>query len=96
MQCTAAMRCTPISVGHEVNGIGARRGALDPVKFLVSWQRGDSMTTDVLAPNWDFWSVVDAELDELRVRYAIAPLLPADAAAGAEVIVADKADPYAN
>ncbi|QYL28791.1 hypothetical protein TM48_03170 [Mycobacterium shottsii] len=83
-------------VSHEVNGIGARRGALDPVKFLVSWQRGDSMTTDVLAPNWDFWSVVDVELDELRVRYAIAPLLPADAAAGDEVIVADKADPYAN
>lgn len=83
-------------VGHEVNGIGARQGGLDPVKFLISWQRGASTTTDVLSPAWDFWSVVDRDLDQLRLDYGIPPLLPADAAAGDEVIVAGNADPYAN
>jgi hypothetical protein len=83
-------------VGHEVNGIGAQQGALDQSKFLISWQRGESTTTDVLSPEWDFWAVVDRELDELRAEYGIAPLLPAYAAVGEEVVVANKADPSAN
>lgn len=83
-------------VGHEVNGIGAQQGALDPIKFLISWQRGDATTTDVLSPDWDFFAVADRDLDELRWEYRIPPLLPADAAAGAEVVVAAEADPYAN
>lgn len=82
-------------VGHEVNGIGARQGALDPEKFLISWQRGASMTADVLSPDWEFWAVVDQELDQLRADYGITPLQPEHAASGQEVIVADKADPYA-
>ena len=80
-------------VGHEVNGIGARQGALDPVKFLVSWQRGASTSVDVLSPEWDFWAIVDRELDDLRCEYGISPLPPAYAAAGEEVIVAANADP---
>jgi hypothetical protein len=83
-------------VGHEVSGIGAQQGALDPVKFLLSWQRGASTTTDVLSPDWDFWAVAERDLDELRAEYGILPLLPADAAVGDEVIVAGNADPYAN
>ena len=59
-------------VGVEVNGIGAQRGALDPVKFLISWQRGDATTTDVLAPGWDFFDVAHCDLEELRARYGIA------------------------
>ncbi|WP_205873087.1 hypothetical protein [Mycobacterium camsae] len=82
-------------VGHEVNGIGARQGALDPDKFLVSWQRGDATTADVLSPNWDFWAAAARELDELRADYGIAPLLPAHAAVGEEVTVAARADPTA-
>ena len=83
-------------VGMEVNGIGTQRGALDPVQFLISWQRGDSTTTDVLSPDWDFFAVAGRDLEELRWAYGIPPLLPADAAAGPEIVVTDTADPYAN
>lgn len=83
-------------VGHEVNGIGAQQGALDPIKFLISWQRGESTTADVLSPDWDFWAVADRDLEELRWRYGIPPLLPADAAVGAGIVIGDEADPYAN
>ncbi len=80
-------------VGTEVNGIGAQTGALDPARFLVAWERGEATTGDVLDPAWDFWSVVDTDLDELRSRYGITPLDPADAATGPEIVVADQADP---
>lgn len=83
-------------VGQEVNGIGKQEGALDPIKFLVSWQRGDATSTDVLSDEWNFWSVVGRDLEELRFEYGIPPLLPADAAAGDEITVAGNADPYAN
>lgn len=83
-------------VGHDVNGIGAQKGALDPIKFLLSWQRGEATTTDVLSPDWDFFDVAARDLDELRWQYGIPPLLPADAASGTEIIVGDEADPYAN
>ena len=83
-------------VGHDVNGIGAQQGALDPVRFLIAWQRGDATTTDVLAPEWDFFDIADRDLEELRWRYGIPPLLPSDSATGAEVIIAGAADPYAN
>ncbi|MHA7653595.1 hypothetical protein ACX9NE_27865 [Mycobacterium sp. ML4] len=82
-------------IGHDVNGIGARQGALDPEKFLVSWQRGASMGTDLLSPDWDFWAVADRDLDELRADYGIRPLQPAHAAAGEAVIVTERADPFA-
>jgi hypothetical protein len=82
-------------VGTEVNGIGAQTGALDPEKFLVAWQRGEATTFDVLDPTWDFWAAAEIDLDELRGRYGITPLEPADAAAGAEIVVAADADPDA-
>jgi hypothetical protein len=63
-------------VGHEVNGIGKQEGALDPIKFLISWQRGDATTADVLSPDWDFFAVADRDLEELRWAYGIPPLLP--------------------
>jgi hypothetical protein len=83
-------------VGHEVNGIGAQQGALDPIKFLIAWQRGDAMKADVLEPDWDFFSVADRDLEELRWQYGIAPLMPAHAADGAEISLPATADPYAN
>ncbi len=82
-------------VGHEVNGIGAQQGALDPIKFLVSWRRGEATTTDVLSPQWNFFDVAEQDLEELRWDYGIPPLLPTDAAAGAEVVVRENADPCA-
>ena len=53
---------------------------LDPAKLWRSWARASAMTTDVFSGHWDFWSVVDVDLDELRDRYDIEPLDPADAA----------------
>jgi hypothetical protein len=50
----------------------------------------------VLSADWEFWAVVERDLEELRWEYGIAPLLPADAAVGAEVVVTENADPYAN
>ena len=75
--------------------VGAQSGALDPIKFLVSWQRGESTTTDVLSPEWDFWEAAQHDLEELREQYEIVPLLPADAATGEEIIVEKEADRYA-
>ncbi len=82
-------------VGQEVNGIGKQQGALDPIRFLISWQRGDACTSDVLSPDWDFFAVADRDLEELRWTYGIPPLLPADAAGGEEITIASSADPYA-
>jgi hypothetical protein len=83
-------------VGQEVSGIGKQQGALDPIRFLISWQRGDACTSDVLSPDWDFFAVADRDLEELRWAYGIPPLLPADAAEGEEISVVGSADPYAN
>lgn len=83
-------------VGQEVTGIGKQQGALDPVKFLISWQRGDACTADVLSPDWDFFDVVHRDLEELRWAYGIPPLMPAHAAGGPEINVDATADPYAN
>src|SRR5436309_482146 len=44
------------------------------------WDRDYEINVDAVGPGWDLWAVVDAEVDELRKRYAIAPL---DAAADA-------------
>jgi hypothetical protein len=82
-------------VGHEVNGIGAQTGALDPAKFLASWRRGEAMTTDVLNPAWDFFTVAAQDLDELRDQYAVTPLAPSAAAAGEEIRDPARADPDA-
>jgi ubiquinone biosynthesis protein Coq4 len=82
-------------VGAEVNGIGAQRGALDPEKLLVAWERGEATTGDVLSSQWDFWSVAPRPLDELRAEYGITPLDPAEAASGPEITVAADADPDA-
>src|SRR5690606_12806343 len=83
-------------VGTEVNGIGARTGALDPDKFLVAWDRGEATTQDVLDPSWDFWAAAGTDLEELRASYGIVPLDPTYAAAGDEITVAADAEPDAD
>ena len=80
-------------VGTEVNGIGAQVGNLDPRKLLAAWTRGETMSTDVLDPTWDFWSVAGADLEELRATYDIVPLDPMFAASGPEIVVEATADP---
>ncbi len=53
---------------------------LDPAKVWTAWDRGFAMSADVYSGQWDFWSLVDRDLDDLRDEYAIPPLDPADAA----------------
>jgi hypothetical protein len=63
--------------------------------ILIGWQRGGATTSDVLSPDWDFFAVVDRDLEELRWAYGIPPLWPADSAGGPELSVIGSADPYA-
>jgi hypothetical protein len=62
---------------------GSATGALDPRKFWVAWSRGDQLTGDTLARDWDFWAHVDRPLDDVRAAMGVPPLDPADAADGA-------------
>jgi hypothetical protein len=49
-------------------------GQMRPESFFVAWQRGANASVDVFAQGWDFWAATAVDLDELRARYAIAPL----------------------
>ena len=62
---------------------------LDPAKVWVAWDRATAMSEDLYSGTWDFWSLVDADLDDLRARYTIPALDPADAALADEDIVRD-------
>ncbi len=53
---------------------------LDPGKLWVAWERGRAMSEDVFSGRWSFWDHIHTPLDELRARYTIPPLDPADAA----------------
>jgi hypothetical protein len=61
---------------------GSYKGALDPEKFFVAWERGAEVTTDVFDGAWDFWASAGRPLEELRTGYAVPPLDPKDAASG--------------
>ena len=61
---------------------GSTTGSLDPRKFWVAWERGDTTAGDTLAPHWDFWSHVDEPLADVRRAMAVPVLDPADAADG--------------
>jgi hypothetical protein len=40
----------------------------------------DRATLVVFTPGWDFWGVARAPLDDVRTRYGVRPVDPADAA----------------
>src|SRR5439155_6723900 len=61
---------------------GAGTGSLDPKKFWVAWTRGDQLTGDTLAQDWDFWAYVDEPLEAVRHAMGVPALDPADAADG--------------
>lgn len=64
-------------LGIKLNEVaGSWTGAFEPHKFFTAWERGAGTTTDVVAPDWDFWGAVDADLDELRHEYSVAPAAP--------------------
>jgi hypothetical protein len=62
---------------------GSASGALDPRKFWVAWSRGDQLSGDTLAGDWDFWGQALRPLDDVRSTMGVPALDPADAADGA-------------
>ena len=61
---------------------GSSKGALDPEKFFVAWERGGEVSTDVFDESWDFWAASTRPVDELRAEYGVPPLDPKFAASG--------------
>jgi hypothetical protein len=62
---------------------------LDPAKVWIAWDRANAMSTDVYSGTWDFWSLIDVNLDDLREQYTIPALDPADAALPDHDIIRD-------
>jgi hypothetical protein len=48
-------------------------GALDPEEFWHAWARGQEMTVDLFAPEWDVWQWVERDLDDLRRTFNVSP-----------------------
>jgi len=70
-------------LGIQLNAVAkSATGAFDPEAFWLAWDRGSEITVDTFGPSWDFWAIVDAQVAELRKRYAIPPL---DASADASL-----------
>jgi hypothetical protein len=70
-------------LGIELNKIaGGSKGAFDPAKFYVAWDRGVQTKFDIFGPQFDLWSAAAVPLDDLRARFGIPPLDPRFAAAG--------------
>lgn len=70
-------------LGIQLNPLAvARHGRLDPEKFWRAWERGRSSRTDVFGRDFDFWSIVETPLQELRDGFGIPQLDAAHAADG--------------
>jgi tellurite resistance protein len=64
LQFHVGIRMTPITE--------ARTGFFDPTKALIAIRRGAAMNVD-LNNGWDYWPVMDEQVEELRRRYNILP-----------------------
>ena len=64
LQFHAGIRMTPITK--------ARTGFFDPEKALIAIRRGAAMNVDLNA-DWDYWPVMDEQVEVLRRRYNILP-----------------------
>jgi hypothetical protein len=68
-------------LGIEFNKLaGSYRGALDPAKFWVAWERGAMMSGDTFAGGFDFWAHVADPLEGVREHLGVPALDPAHAA----------------
>lgn len=54
-----------------IEAAGSHKGALDPVHFWEAWSRGQQLTTDVFAPDWDFWAHIHEPLADLKTTYGV-------------------------
>lgn len=64
LQFHVGIRMTPIAK--------ARTGLFDPLKAMIAIRRGAAMNMD-LNDGWDYWSVMDEQVEDLRRRYNILP-----------------------
>jgi hypothetical protein len=65
-------------LGVKLNDIAnSTIGVFEPAHFWTAWERGSQVTTDVVAPDWDFWAATTVPLDELRDAYDVPPVDPA-------------------
>jgi ubiquinone biosynthesis protein Coq4 len=49
------------------------QGGLDPNEFWHAWARGQEMTMDLFAPDWDVWQWVEHDLSTLRRDWNVTP-----------------------
>ncbi|MGB0112664.1 MAG: hypothetical protein WBP59_05545 [Ilumatobacteraceae bacterium] len=59
-----------INLGGQVAGIESKAGEMNPDTMMVGIGRGLDCTVDLIG-DWDFWSVADQPVLELRERYNI-------------------------
>ena len=65
LQFHVGIRMTPIAK--------ERTGLFDPLKAMIAIRRGAAMNVD-LNDGWDYWSVMDEQVEDLRRRYNILPI----------------------
>ena len=65
LQFHVGIRMTPITK--------ARTGMFDPLKAMIAIRRGAAMNVD-LNDGWDYWPVMNEQVEELRRRYNILPV----------------------
>jgi hypothetical protein len=46
-------------------------GGLDPEEFWHAWARGQEMTVDFFAPDWNVWEWIEHDLDDLRRKFNV-------------------------
>lgn len=60
-----------VDFGVGLAGYVPKVGELDPDQLMVGIERGLGCNTDLLGDSWDFWSVADRPVTELRDAYGI-------------------------
>jgi hypothetical protein len=66
-------------LGIQLNEVAKSAiGSFDPEAFWLAWDRGTEISVDTFAPTWPFWDVIHIPVSELRARYAVPALPPAD------------------
>ncbi len=62
-------------LGIEFNKLaGSYRGALDPAKFWVAWDRGLQTTGDTFAADFTLWDHVEEPFEDVREAFGVVPL----------------------
>ena len=68
-------------LGIEFNKLaGSFKGALDPAKFWVAWDRGQQTAGDTFSAEFDLWHHADEPLAAIRRTFEVPPLDDAHAA----------------